>query len=77
MVILTNIEEQIEKGNVRFEKIGNSFCLIKKKFSTDSGEEIQPEITSIDIETLDKQISNSNKVIQECNKVKDILIGLK
>jgi len=50
-----NYLEKKEKGNAEIITAGGGFAIAVKKFDQDSGEPIAPEITSIDLETLQKE----------------------
>lgn len=53
-------KDKKEKGLAEIVKAGGGFACAVKKYDPDDGEELTPEITSISIDTLNKEV----KVLQ-------------
>ena len=55
MLILNNYGEAKKTGLVSIVKVGNAFAATVKKFSPDTGVEVDPEVIAIDIKQLEEQ----------------------
>lgn len=55
---INKYSEKKEKGLLQIMPIGNSFALISKQFDQHTGEEIDPEIITLDREEYVKQRDN-------------------
>lgn len=63
MVNLSKIKEYLEAGLISFSKAGDAYVVSGKRFDSNTGEELDPEIETLDIPDLEKKKSELLKAV--------------
>lgn len=65
MINIKKYIEKKEKGLVSVAKMGNVFALSQKKFDSETGEELEPEIAGFNIKELEEIKTELQKTIAD------------
>ena len=65
MIDATKYISQKEKGLTELAKIKDAYAVYLKKFDSETGEEVKPEITAVDIEELTTKKQELQKQITD------------